>query len=177
MSLSIYQKVIGKDFNQLGPNLQYGHAHMPIVKAKGSINVEWGKGFLIRWMNKMNGLPPAGNNQELELEIIRDEKIETWNRKFKSTVFSTIQFEKNGLLVEKDGPIAIGFKVHLDGNSFIYEQVYMKFAGIRIPRFIGMKSEAKVAETNNGWDAEIKVTAPIVGLVLKYSASVNLNIQ
>jgi len=175
MSQSIYQKVLGNDFNLLGSNLQLAHKTMGTVKGNGTIDVEWGKGFFIRLMCKLNGLPPEGKQQELELEIVRDENLETWNRKFKSKVFTTTQFEKKGLLVEKDGPVALSFKMKVEDGALVYEHVKVKFAGIPVPGFMAMKSRAIATEQENGWKAMVEVTTPLFGLVLRYNASVKLS--
>src|SRR5688572_655138 len=119
MSESVYQKILGKEFDHLGPNLQLAHRTMGTFKARGLINVKWGKGWVIRMANKMSGLPPAGDHQELQLEVLRNPRSETWNRKFKNDILSTTQFEKNGLLVEKDGSISMIFKLKIENGHLI----------------------------------------------------------
>jgi hypothetical protein len=173
MNASIYQKILGKDFDRLGPNLQLGHRSFLVI-AKGIIDVEWGKGFFVHLINRSNGLPPEGIGQALELEVIRRKDMETWNRKFTSNTFTTVQFEKKGLLVEKDGPVSIGFKLTVEQDSICYKQVYMKYMGFPIPGFFSLKSKAKATEEENGWRVEVEVRAPVVGLILKYKALVKL---
>jgi hypothetical protein len=174
MSESIYQKILGKEFDRLGPSLQLAHQTIGTFKAKGLIDVKWGKGFIIRVANKISGLPPAGDHQDLELEVLRNPTNETWNRKFTNEVFTTIQFEKNGQLVEKDGPISMIFNLKVENGDMIYEQVRMKFWGITVPRFLSMISSARAIEQNNGWSVTVSVNGPLVGNILTYHAEVTI---
>jgi hypothetical protein len=175
MSESIYQKILGKEFDLLGPNLQLAHRTMGTVKANGKIDVKWGKGFMIKLANKISGLPPAGDQQDLELEVLRDSTTETWNRKFKNDIFTTVQFQKKGLLVEKDGPIKMIFKLKVENSDLVYEQVKMKFFGVTIPKLLSMKSSARATEQDKGWCVTVNVKAPMVGNILTYCANVNID--
>jgi len=173
--LSIYQHILGNQFNLLGKNIQYGHSIIPSFKANGTIDVEWSKMFFIRWVNKINGLPPEGTNQPFVLEVRRNENSETWIRKFPNGTFTTYQYIKNGLFYEKEKSITIAFQLKLNNGNFEYKQVKMYLLGIPIPSFMAINSKALITETELGWQASIQVSAPIVGLILKYKANVNLN--
>lgn len=172
--LSIYQQILGADFNRLGKNLQQGHSLCPGLKATGKIDVEWSKLFFVRWVNQLGGLPPEGKNQKFELEIKRDENSETWTRNFTNGTFTTFQYLKNGLFYEKERVVTIAFRLKPNGHNFEYEQVKMYFAGIPIPEFMSIKSQALIKETISGWEASIQVSAPLLGVILKYNAQVNL---
>ncbi len=172
---SIYQQILGNEFNLLGKNLQYGHSVSPVIQATGTIDVTWSKLFFIRWANKINGLPPEGKNQILELEVIRNEKLETWSRKFNPSVFTTSQFTKKGRLYEKDGAVTLTFELKVEEGNLAYHQTNMYVYGFPVPSIFAIKSKAMASEMENGWQVKVEVKAPIFGLILKYDAQVQIN--
>ena len=174
MIISVYQKVLGNEFERLSPLMQEVHGSVEKVLAFGNIDVEYGKGGFIRTMNKMNGLPPEGKNQELQLEIIRSPTNEVWKRSFNGQIFSTTQFERKGLMVEKSGLISFGFSLLAKEGAMYFQQKYMRFAGIPVPNFFGVHTKASCAEENGSWHVSVEVRSPLFGLMLKYSGIVQL---
>ena len=180
---SVYQKVLGNEFEKLSPLMQEVHGSVEHVLAFGKIDVEYGKGGFIRIMNKMNGLPPEGKNQELQLEITRSLTNEVWKRSFKASqngssgrgdIFSTTQFERKGLMVEKSGLINFGFNLITKEGAMYFQQKFMRFAGIPVPKIFGVQTKASCAEENGSWCVTVEVRSPLFGLMLKYSGIVQL---
>lgn len=174
MSQSVYQKVLGAEFLKLSPVLQFVHSDVAEIRASGKIDVVYGKGAFIKMFNRMNKMPPEGKNQQLILEVKRFEDKETWKRSFNGKIFSTDQYESKGFLIERDKVIVLGFCLTIKDGSLYFEQKFTKFAGIRLPKFLGIFSTASATEENNGWKVEVGIRSPILGLLLKYNGVVQL---
>jgi hypothetical protein len=174
MITSVYQKVLGTGFTELSPVLQEVHGAIVYLQASGSINVVYGKGWLIRLLNRISKMPPEGKDMKLRLEIKRFEDHEIWNRIFNERIFSTDQYAKNGLMLERSGWIGLGFELSTKNGALYFQQKFTKFAGIRVPGIIGLKSIASCIEEKDGWKVSVEVRSPIVGLVLKYNGSVQV---
>lgn len=174
MLTSVYQKVLGNSFATLAPVLQFVHGGVAELKGVGIIDVEYGKTKLIRILNKIANMPPEGKMMDLILEIKRFENKETWKRSFKRKIFSTEQFAKRGLMYERSGFMNLIFSLSVKDGSLYFEQKGTKFAGIPLPKILGVQTTASTIEVDNGWRVCVEVRSPIFGLMLKYSGSIQL---
>ncbi len=136
--------------------------------------MEYGKGWLIRTFNKMNGLPPEGKNMDLILDVVRLEEKEIWRRSFNGKIFSTDQYVRNGFLAERAGSVELGFKVYVKDHSLFFEQVYTRFLGIRLPGFMSIFSKASAVEHEDGWKVEVNTLSPLLGQILNYKGCVRI---
>lgn len=174
MFTSVYQKVLGNEFNNLSPVLKFAHGSIDKLKGIGIIDVEYGKNKLIRVLNKISNMPPEGKNLKLVLEINRIEHKETWKRNFNGKIFSTDQFKKKGLMYERSGLMTLVFMVFVKDGSLYFEQTLTKFASIPLPKFMGVHTTASSIEEDDGWRVSVEVISPLFGLMLKYTGLVQL---
>lgn len=174
MLQSVYQKILQDEFEKLGPSLQYSHGSQTLVIASGMIDVEYGTNIFARWLNLIAKMPPKGLQQHVKLRVERNEKEEIWTRDFEGKIFTTIQFEKNGYMIEKSGPAALKFQISVIGNSIHFVQKHTLFFGIAAPKIFSLQSTANSIEDENGWKVDVEVKSPLFGLMLRYKGKVNI---
>lgn len=174
MQTSVYKKILGTEFEKLSTILQLSHGNVSHVKATGVIDVEYGKNIFVGILNKLSKMPPKGNNQKIKLRIERTEEKEIWERYFTKQTFSTDQFAKNGSLHERSGLMTLTFKMFVKEGGLYVVQESTLFAGIPLPKFMGVHATATSVEEGNGWRISVEVRSPVLGLMLRYSGLVKL---
>lgn len=118
--------------------------------------------------------PPPGQNVEVRLDV-RDVAGGTeWCRRFGGRRVRTVQRLINEHMVECRGPGRLWFRVHATPNEIKYESVRFSVFGIVFPRWMMPRATGRVTPTDTGWQVEIEVRAPIVGLLTGYEAVIEL---
>lgn len=174
MHQSVYQKILRQDFDKLGPSLQFSHGSEKLVKASGIIDVEYGENIFVGILNRISKMPPKGLQQKVTLTVERTDNEEVWTRDFQGKIFRTIQFEKNGYMIEKSGPAALQFILSEKNGNIHFVQKNMLFFGMVAPKIFGLQSIANSIEDENGWKVDVEVRSPLFGLMLKYKGEVKL---
>jgi hypothetical protein len=73
-------------------------------------------------------------------------------------------------MVEHRGPGRLWFRVDATPDEIKYESVRFDVFGIVLPRWMTPQATGRVAPTDDGWQVEIEVRAPVVGLLTGYWA-------
>ncbi len=174
LGTSIYQKLLGADFERLGPILQHVHGSARQVHAQGRITVTHGKGMAVRWTNRLMGVPAAGELVDLRLEILRVAEQETWIRKFEGKPLVTRQWAENGLFIEAIGPTKMAMRLRVASGTLHFDPVYSKFLGIKIPNALSVSVLASAQETESGWSIMVETRSTLLGLLFRYDGKIAL---
>ncbi len=172
--ISIYQKLLGADFEQLSPALQVVHGRETPVHARGQVSVTYGRGPLVRLCNRMMHVPPASENVMLKLKIQRSGAQETWIRDFGGKPLATQQWAENGLFIEAVGGVEMAMRLRVSDGILRFEPAFTRFKGMKIPRFIGVTVYAEVRGHENGWQILVETRSPILGLLFRYTGLIKL---
>jgi hypothetical protein len=117
MSRSPYEAVLGQAFASLHAHVR--RAHLPPLRAEGTIDVEHGSGWLtspIVWLMK---LPAAGPGQPVRLDVVEDGAELVWTRRIGTSVLRTRQRASGSRLVERTGLGRVSFDLAVeDGGGF-----------------------------------------------------------
>ena len=172
--ISIYQKLLGADFEQLSPALQVVHGRATPVHARGQVSVTYGRGPLVRLCNRMMQVPPASENVMLKLEIQRTAAQETWIRDFGGKPLVTQQWAENGLFIEAVGGVEMAMRLRVSDGLLSFEPVFTRFKGMKIPRFIGITVYAEVRDHAGGWQILVETRSSVLGLLFRYTGLIKL---
>ena len=167
-------ELLGADFDRLGPLLQIAHGPDASVHARGQVAVTHGQGRLVRILNRLNGVPAAGPNVPLKLEIQRTSTDEVWIRDFGNQRLTTRQWAQNGLFVEAAGPVRLEMRLRLEDDYLLFEPVNARFLGIKMPARVGVSVFAKVREMGNGWEVFVETRSAILGLLFRYEGHIEI---
>lgn len=171
---SIYQRLLGADFNLLGPILQRVHGPHAGLRAHGHVTVTHGPGRVVRWLNRLMHVPPAGVGVPLRLSIERDEKRERWVRDFGGKPLITTQWDSNGLFIEAVGPIQMVMRLAIRNQMLCFDPVRTTCWGIPVPRWISLNVRAEVMEQSGGWQILVETNSQTLGLMFRYEGLIEL---
>lgn len=167
-SQTLYQRLLGEDFQKLPPILQCFHSQPQGAKASGRVNVKHASSSSSRslyYPAAMAGtllglLPPQGEDIPLRLEVVPEQQgqRELWIRHFgnkedrqqrrrRYCCLRTLQWTEDGtFLVEQAGPLLFVFRVSADekGMTFHFQHNRLPLPGNRA-RFTALHVEAVAA--------------------------------
>jgi hypothetical protein len=153
---SLYEAVLGEGFASLHAHVR--RAHLPPLRAEGTIDVEHGPGWLARpaiWLMK---LPAAGPGQPVRLEVAEDGPELVWTRRIGGSILETRQCASGSRLVERSGLGRVSFDLAVEDGALLYRQSSIHVAGLPVSSSIGPRVDGVVAATADGWRVVVTVT-------------------
>jgi Domain of unknown function (DUF4166) len=166
---ALYRRIIARDFEKLPLPLQRFHDSPTGGRGSGAATVRRGKGLLRRIIAALMGLPKAGEKVRVDLEVEVIGEREIWRRTFDGRPFTTMQWDADGLLAERAGPVTLRFRLHADQHGMRFEHRGTSIAGVPIPRTLAPSVTADALARGEGWDLRVTITAPLVGMVTTYT--------
>src|SRR5688572_9681626 len=104
---SPHEAVLGEAFASLHAHVRC--AHLPPLRAEGTIDVEHGPGWLARPMIWLMHLPAAGPCQPVRLDVAEDGSEVVWTRRIGGSLLRTRQRANGSRLVERSGLGSVSF--------------------------------------------------------------------
>jgi len=171
----LYARLVGEGWGALDEPVRRLHLR---ARGAGTFAVRRGEGLVARAVARLMGLPRGGEAVPLRLSIEPHGGGERWRRKFDGREFVTEQGEQAGpLLAERAGPFELLFRLSVEGGALLYspEGAALRVSSLRVrlPRLLAPRVEAwERADGSGGVRVEVCVTAPLVGLLIRYEGSV-----
>lgn len=155
-SRSPYEAILGPAFASLHAHVRA--AHLPPLRAEGTIDVEHGPGWPARAMIRMMTLPAAGLRQPVLLDVAGQGPALVWTRRIGRSVLRTRQCASGSQLVERSGLGRISFDLAAENGALVYRQSAIRVAGVPVPPFVRPHVGAVVSATAEGWHVAVTVT-------------------
>ena len=114
--------------------------------------------------------PASGAAVPVRLEVFESPRGTVWARNFDGRRVRTVQRVVDGMMVECRAPGRLFFQVSVVEGAVVYESVRFSVFGLVVPSWLAPRATGRVTATENGWQAEISVVAPVVGLLTGYTA-------
>ncbi|HEX5107181.1 MAG TPA: DUF4166 domain-containing protein [Vicinamibacterales bacterium] len=169
MSCSPYEAVLGQAFASLHAHVRC--AHLPPLRAEGTIDVEHGPGWLTRPMIWLMKLPAAGARQPVRLDVAEDGSELVWTRRIGASILRTRQRASGSRLVERSGLGRVSFDLAVEDGALLYRQSSIHVAGLPLPESLSPRVGAVVSATREGWS--VAVTVEWRGqIVCRYAGSI-----
>jgi hypothetical protein len=153
---SPYEAILGEAFASLHTHVR--RAHLPPLRADGTIDVEHGPGWLTRPMIWLMKLPTAGPSQPVRLDVAENGAELVWTRRIGGSLLRTRQHAGGSRLVERSGLGRIAFDLAVDDGALLYRQASLHVAGLPVPSFVSPYVAAVVSATSEGWHVVVTVT-------------------
>ena len=156
---SPYEAVLGEAFASLHAHVR--RAHLPPLRAEGTIDVEDGAGWLARLIAWLMKLPAAGPRQPVRLDVAADGSELIWTRRIGASVLRTRQYAtgaSGSQLVERSGLGRVAFDLVAVDGALLYRQSSIHVAGLPLPSALSPRAEAVVSATAEGWHVVVTVT-------------------
>lgn len=164
----LYQRLMGERFGDLPRLVQMIHGISGDGGAAGEGAVERGRSLLARLLGGLMGMPPAGN-YPLHVGFAERDGRETWTRDFGGNRFRSELSARKGLAVERFGPIRFGFALPSDGDGLRMELRRWSVFGVRLPRLLAPRIDAREWQEGDRFRFAVAVSAPLAGRIVRYS--------
>ena len=152
-----------------------------LMRGGGSFVVRHGNNAAARVLARLLRLPAAGARVPVRLVVTRTRGVERWHRTFAGRDFVTYQRRTaDGLMAESAGPFEILFRLDERGGARLYLQEGFAFRlgrlRILLPRWLSPRVVARerVSADGSRVRASVRVSAPLVGLLIAYGGRVEL---
>jgi hypothetical protein len=132
-------------------------AHLPPLRAEGSLDVEHGRGWLARPMIWLMKLPAAGPGQPVRLDLTGDGSDLVWTRRIGGSMLRTRQHASGSRLVERSGLGRVSFDLVVRDGALLYQQSAIHVAGLLVPQALSPRVSALVSGTAEGWHVVVTV--------------------
>ena len=171
---ALYPLLLGEAWAALGEPVRRLHAGGP-GPHRGTFTVTRGTG-VARWLATMAGMPAAGEEVPVTLELGRAEGMELWRRSFAGRTLITAQYRDDAELVERFGPIACRFRLEVREGAlwFVQTGASLCLGPVRLPlprwgspRVVGMaRAEGERVRV------QVTIAAPLAGLLVDYRGEI-----
>jgi hypothetical protein len=151
------------------------------MRGGGWFDVRHGNNAAARLLARLMRLPAAGARVPVRLVVTRAGGVERWHRTFAGRDFVTYQRRTaDGLTAERAGPFEILFRIGERDGARRYRQAGFAFRlgrlRVPLPSWISPRVVARERMWADGSRvrASVRVTAPLVGLLIAYGGCVEL---
>lgn len=152
---SPYETILGQAFASLHAHVR--RAHLPPLRAEGTIDVVHGRVWAARPMIWLMKLPAAGPRQPVRLDVATDGSELVWTRHMGRIILRTHQHASGSHLVERSGLGRIAFDLAVEDGALLYRQSSFHVAGLPVPSSLSPRVDAMVSATTDGWQVVVTV--------------------
>jgi Domain of unknown function (DUF4166) len=171
-SQSLYRRVLGDRFNALPEVLKRFHGASGNSDARGTFRVKRGSGYLRNLVATILGMPRAGENVPVHLEVVVKEDREIWLRHFPGQTLKSVQCARGNLLMERFGLGSFACALELHGSRLVYVFKQSWFLGVPVPQGLAPFVDSYVEAGETGWLVVVRIFAPLLGEIVHYEGQV-----
>ena len=166
---TLFQLVLGDDFDRLPPRVRRLHARDDRRVYRGAAHVARGGGWLSRVIGAAASLPPAGDSTQVDVVIEPWRGGERWTRQFGDARMRSRLWTSGGLLRERLGLVTFDFKLGIEGDALVWRVIGAHGLGVPLPSSLFGRVVARECERDGRYRFEVSAELPVVGLLVHYS--------
>jgi len=173
-SSTLYQRLLGNDFDRLPDVLRQFHSQPQGGCATGRVTVKRHAGWLREAAANLLQLPAAGEDMALRLHVIPQDNTERWIRHFNQQRLETLQWQEGEFLIEKAGPLQLAFKVAADEEGMTFRMHHQCHTARKVlfPAGLVMRVNAQTQGVEDYWKLEVNISAPLLGEIVTYRGEI-----
>jgi hypothetical protein len=180
----LYERIVGDRWQRLDEPVRRLHELSGRRCFEGDFEVGGARGLVARALKRLFGLPAAGEEVRVRLEVTPSEgggHFEYWHRTFGGRAFVTEQRDGGrGMLAERAGPLEILFRVGELNGALVYRsaRAALRLGPVRLPlpRTLAPRVDAheRGAPGGGGVSVYVCADAPLVGTLIAYKGVLRL---
>ena len=149
--------------------------HHGTTRLSGTARVERGGGLggLVAVLMR---LPKSSPNAEANVVTWHFPDQVVWTRTFGERTIESTFVKDDDFLVEKLGPFSLYLQPMAEGGRLVYRLVATQLGPIPLPRFLAPSMNAWEAEKDGKYMFEVTVNLPILGRLIRYSGTLDLEV-
>jgi hypothetical protein len=171
-SPTLYQRLLGKDFDSLPLVLRHFHSLPRGGHATGIVTVARSSGVLPALVARVLQLPRAGDEVPLRLQVAPRGDRELWIRHFGRQRLETMQWQNGPYLVEKAGPLILVFHVVADALGMTFHFQHNKISGVQLPNNLSLRVSANARGAGDRWFIAVEISLPALGTITTYRGEI-----
>jgi len=164
----LYERIMGAHYAALPPLVRALHDLHGDAGAAGEGRVERGRNLFARLMARVARFPPAGT-YALHVAFAEQNGRERWTRDFGGHVFSSELSEKQGLAIERFGPMRFGFALEAAADGLTMQLRRWSVLGLRLPLFLAPRIAAREWEADGRFHFDVRLSFPLIGRIAHYT--------
>ncbi len=166
---TLFQQALRAPFFNLPPSLRRLHSVRGLARYAGQVEVVAGEGLLARLCRRMAGLPPAMREASLQVDFRADPKSETWLRRFGSHRMDSRLRCRNGLLLERRGPLQFRFALHAADGTLYWNVAKVRLLGlVPLPARLFAAVRCREWQQDGRYHFHVEAALPLAGRLLVY---------
>lgn len=173
--LALYPLALGDAWSDLPQPVRACHDARPRLSAEGLFLVTRSRSWLARVALYLGGMPAAGADVPLRLEVFAAEDYQRWVRSFGGFVMTTVQrLLPDGRMGEQRGPLELLFRVSAEGRAIHYRPAGLRLClgplRLPLPAWLGPRVEARAWHEPGEQTMRVRVAMalPLLGEVITY---------
>ena len=177
--LALYPRLLGAAWSTLPGPLRACHDAAPRLVATGRFRVTHARSWLARLAIAMVGMPAAGDDVALRLEVRAEVDHQIWARDFDGFRMTTIQsLLPDGRMGERRGFIEALFDVTAESGEIVYRPAGLRLRlgrlRVPIPSWCGPRAQARTwcVPGDDSMHVHVTIAAPVLGLLVTYSGAI-----
>jgi Domain of unknown function (DUF4166) len=167
-SLPLYRRVLGDRFDTLPEVLKRFHGASGKSHARGTFRVKRRSGYLHNLVATLMGMPRAGENVPVHLEVVVEDDREIWLRHFPGQTLKSVQWARGNLLMERFGLGSFSSALEVRGSRVVYVFGRSWFLGVPVPARLAPFVDGYVDAGETGWLVVVHIFAPFLGEIVHY---------
>ncbi len=164
---SIYQTLLGLEYETMAPSLQRLHQNTSQISYQGRCDVIAGVHPLAKLLRKMVALPKAGQDLPIQVDFVAENGIEKWSRHFDKHIFVSTQWQDGQYLYEKVVFLTFVFKVRINNGQLSLGLEKIRCGQLPLT-WCGLHITAKEWEEDGLFHFNVTVKFPLVGEIITY---------
>lgn len=174
----LYRQILGSAFDALPPRLKELHGSSARRRWSGQAEVRHGNGPLARLIRTLVGFPQAAASVPVTVTFTPEDGAERWVRSFDGKDFSSLQSLGTGrnehLLVERFGVASFALALVLEGGRLSLVPRRWSLLGVPMPACLLPGGASFEYEEADRFHFDVRISAPIVGLIVAYKGSLEV---
>ena len=177
MPASIYQRLLGPDFDALPAPLRSFHAAKGQHRFEGRYSARGPTTRPAKLLARLLGLPGPVEDQAFSFELSADEQQEVWQRHFTGKTMRSCMRLQGGGLVEQLGPLRFHFTLAVQGPELVMLLQAVRLLGLlRCPRWLLPAIVAREKASSGRLHFDVEARMPGLGLLAAYSGHLEIPI-
>ncbi|MEH6678388.1 DUF4166 domain-containing protein [Phenylobacterium sp.] len=170
-SAPLYARILGDAFDRLPFAIRELHHPAGALLAEGRARVTRGTSLAARVIALMMRFPPAALDVPVRVRFFEWGGPETWIRTFGSSSFTSKLSERDGLLIERFGPLQFGFALNGDASGLSMDFRRWWLGPLPMPRALGPRTKARETVSDGIFHFDVAISMPMVGPIIRYEGS------
>lgn len=172
----MFEAALPGTWDKLPAELRKLHDLWDLNIATGQASVTRGQTLLARIIAFIFRFPPTATKIPVTVTMEKTDKGERWTRDFNGNKFtSNLSFVSPGILHERFGAMTFELSVPADKDGLQLPVTKGWFLGVPIPKFCLPRSEASEYAENGCFHFDVRLSAPLAGLLVHYEGWLTLD--